>query len=180
MRIIIGLGNPGKQYKDTRHNAGFTAVDNLAKKLELKWKKKFKADLAKGDGLILIKPLTFMNDSGSSVVSALAYYKLPPAELTVIHDDLDIELGQYKISLDSRSAGHNGVQSIIDRLKTKNFRRIRIGIKTPGLKKIPATEFVLQKFSAEEEKIIKKLISKIITEIIPSAILPRSQGKSPI
>ena len=165
MRIIIGLGNPGKQYETTRHNAGFTAVDALAKELGLEWKKKFNADLTKSDNLILIKPLTFMNDSGSMAAVAFNYYKLSPEQLTVIHDDLDIELGKYKISIDSGSAGHNGVQSIIDRLKTKNFRRIRIGIKTPELKKSPAEKFVLQKFYPEEEKIIKKLISKIITEI---------------
>jgi len=164
MHIIVGLGNPGEQYEQTRHNAGFMAVDALAKKLGLKWKsnKKFKADLAKGDDVILIKPLTFMNNSGSAVAAALAYFKLSPEKLTVIHDDLDIESGKYKISVDSRSAGHNGVQSIIDHLKTKNFRRTRIGIKTSELEKIPAEKFVLQKFKPEEKKIIKQLISEII------------------
>src|SRR3989338_6511491 len=137
MKIIVGLGNPGEQYENTRHNAGFMAVDALAQELGLKWKnnKKFKADLTKGDDFILLKPLTFMNESGAAVSAVLSYYKPPldtrPTEqsfgreagwgdfLTVIHDDLDIELGKYKISVDSRSAGHNGVQSIINHLNTK-------------------------------------------------------------
>ncbi|MFA5359749.1 MAG: aminoacyl-tRNA hydrolase [Patescibacteria group bacterium] len=174
MNIIVGLGNPGEQYQSTRHNVGFMAVDALAKKLDLKWKnnKKFKADIAKGDDVILVKPLTFMNESGSAVVLTLAYYKLSPENLTVIHDDLDIELGKSKISVDSRSAGHNGVQSIIDRLNTKNFKRLRIGIKTSSLEKIPAdlarqngveaAKFVLQKFKPEEKKIINSIIPEVI------------------
>ncbi len=164
MQIIAGLGNPGEKYKITRHNVGFMAIDALAEELGLRWKnsKKFKADVAKDDNIILIKPLTFMNDSGSAVSAALAYYKITPDKLTIIHDDLDIELGKYKISVDSRSAGHNGVQSIIDRLKTKNFKRIRIGIKTAELIKIPADKFVLQKFKPEEKKIIKNIIIQIL------------------
>ncbi len=165
-KVIIGLGNPGEKYEQTRHNAGFMAVDALASELGLKWKtnKKFNALETKSGDIILLKPLTFMNDSGSSVAAALAYYKLAPTDLTVIHDDLDIELGKYKISVDSRSAGHRGVESIIDRLNTKNFRRLRIGIKTPDLIKIPAEKFVLQKFKAEEKKIINSIILKVIKE----------------
>src|SRR3989338_3211111 len=156
MRIIIGLGNPGKKYERTRHNAGFRAVNELARRLKLEWKnnKKLKAGVAQGNGFVLIKPQTFMNESGATAAAALNRYKLPPEELTVIHDDLDISLGKYKISADSRSAGHKGVESIIGRLKTKNFRRIRIGI-APALKKAPAEEFVLKNFSAAEDKIVK-------------------------
>lgn len=182
MRIIVGLGNPGEQYKNTRHSAGFMAVDALALKLGLKWEinKKFKAETADGFGLILIKPQTFMNNSGFSAAAILSYYKLWPKKLgllktanadlskilTVIHDDLDIEFGKYKISADSRSAGHKGVASVINRLKTKNFRRLRIGIKTSGLKKIPTDKFVLQKFNNEEKNIINRLLAKIVAEII--------------
>lgn len=174
MDIIIGLGNPGLPYKHTRHNAGFMVMDALARKLGLKWKNnvKIKAEEAKGHDIILIKPLTFMNDSGPAAAAALSYYKLTPAELTVIHDDLDIELGKFKISADRGSAGHKGVQSIISRLKTKNFKRFRIGIKTPALEKIPVDKFVLKKFGKEEMKIIK--------EVIVREILPRSPEITPI
>ena len=175
MHIIVGLGNPGEQYKNTRHNTGFMAVNALALKLGLNWQanKKFKAETAYSQELILIKPQDFMNNSGFSVVAVLSYYKLLQPDnaelskiLTVIHDDLDIEFSKYKISLDSRSAGHKGVESIINRLKTKNFRRVRIGIKTPELKKIPTDKFVLQKFSNEEKNIINQLILKIAPNML--------------
>lgn len=181
MDIIIGLGNPGEQYKHTRHNAGFMAVDALANQLGLIWaaSKKFKAETTQGQGLMLIKPQDFMNNSGNTTAAVLSYYKLLPKKLgilktanadlskilTVIHDDLDIELGKYKISLDSRSAGHKGVESIITQLKTKNFKRLRIGIRTPEIEKIPADKFVLQKFNDAEKNIINDLIIKIVKEI---------------
>ncbi len=192
MRIIIGLGNPGKKYERTRHNFGFMALNFIAQKLDLSWNnnKKFKAlitdkteaeiefpeeEKISGE-IILIKPQTFMNNSGQSAQAVLSYYKLLPrklgllkiknsdltAALTIIHDDIDINLGQYKFSSDSRAAGHRGVQSIINTLKTKNFNRLRLGIRTDTLEKIPAEKFVLQKFSPEELKIIQSLIGKII------------------
>lgn len=181
MQIIVGLGNPGEQYENTRHNLGFMAIDALAKKLNLSWEngKKFKAEIAKNDSVILVKPQDFMNNSGQAVAAVLSYYKLLPKKLglikiadanlseilTVIHDDLDIELGKFKISIDSRSAGHRGVESIINHLKTKNFKRTRVGIKTPALENIPADKFVLQKLNDEERKIIDNLIIKITEEI---------------
>ncbi len=181
MNIIVGLGNPGKKYELTRHNVGFIALDAIAKKLELEWQenKKLKAKIAKNQNLILVKPLTFVNNSGQAVQAILSYYKLLPKKLgllkkknsdlsdilTVIHDDIDITLGKYKIPIGSRSAGHNGVQSIINYLKTKNFKRVRIGIKTDAINKIPAEKFVLQKFNQEELETIKKLITELITEI---------------
>ena len=181
MPIITGLGNPGKKYENTRHNVGFMAIDALAKKLGLTWEeeKKFKAQICQNGNAILVKPQTFMNNSGQSVQAVLSYYKLLPKKLgvfkvkdgdlseilTVIHDDIDIALGKYKISLDSRSAGHKGVESIISHLKTKNFKRIRIGIRTEMANKMPADKFVLQKFRKEELKIIDNLIAKLITEL---------------
>ncbi|MFH1583314.1 MAG: aminoacyl-tRNA hydrolase [Candidatus Falkowbacteria bacterium] len=181
MHIIVGLGNPGKQYEHTRHNSGFMAINALAKKLGLAWSanKKFKAETTSSSGLMLIKPQDFINNSGLAVAAVLSYYKLLPKKfgilktanadlseiLTVIHDDLDIELGKYKISIDSGSAGHKGVESIIDRLKTKNFKRLRIGIRTPALEKIPADKFVLQKFNDEEEKKVLDLMAEIIKQI---------------
>lgn len=162
MNIIIGLGNPGKKYENTRHNVGFMTVDALAKKYNAAWKfnKKFNAEICEAENAILVKPQTFMNNSGQAAQAIMSFYELNA--LTVIHDDLDIELGKYKISTNSRSAGHNGVQSIINHLKTKNFKRIRIGIKTELLKNIPSEKFVLQRFGKEEMEIIKKLIPEII------------------
>ncbi|HTW96176.1 MAG TPA: aminoacyl-tRNA hydrolase [Candidatus Methylomirabilis sp.] len=177
MRIIVGLGNPGQEYENTRHNAGFMLVDKLAHDAGATWQfnKRFKAEIAESRGVFFVKPQTFMNESGMAVAAVLSYYKLLPRAfgilktkgadlsqiLTVAHDDLDIDFGTYKISTDSRSAGHKGVQSIIDHLKTKNFRRIRLGIKTEVKSQIPADKFVLMKFSPEEKEKIQKLIENI-------------------
>ncbi|MBU0743583.1 MAG: aminoacyl-tRNA hydrolase [Patescibacteria group bacterium] len=174
MNLIVGLGNPGKKYENTRHNVGFMAVDSIAKRLGLNWEnnKKFNALICIHNNVIHIKPQTFMNNSGQAVQVIMSYYKLLPKKfgilkeknsdlsetLTVIHDDIDIELGKIKTSVDSRSAGHNGVESIINYLKTKNFKRVRIGIRTESLNKITAEKFVLQKFNQEELQIINKLI----------------------
>jgi peptidyl-tRNA hydrolase len=177
MKIIVGLGNPGQEYENTRHNAGFMLVDKLAHDAGAVWKfnKRFKADIAESRGVFFVKPQTFMNESGIAVAAVLSYYKLLPRTLgilkakgadlsqilTVAHDDLDIEFGKYKISIDSRSAGHRGVQSIINHLKTKNFQRIRLGIKPEEKNRIPADKFVLMKFSAEEKEKIITLINTI-------------------
>ncbi len=180
MRIIIGLGNPGDKYKNTRHNIGFMAVDVLAQQQNLNWKenKKFKAEVAEGLDMILVKPLTFMNDSGETAAAILRYYQLLPRSifgtkkdtdltkvLTVIHDELDISFGKFKISTNSSSAGHNGVQSIIDYLKTKNFTRLRIGIASDTRGQIPGDKFVLQRFSPEEEKDIPALLSDTLKQL---------------
>lgn len=189
MKIIVGLGNPEKKYELTRHNSGWLAVDALARELGLKWEvnKKFNSEIVQygpldkgggGDCILLVKPLTYMNLSGEAVQKILNFYKIQyyPLDkggkgdlsdtLIVIHDDLDIPLGKFKISVDSRSAGHNGVQSIIGSLGTKNFKRIRIGIKTDELLRIPADKFVLQKFKKNELKIINSLLPIITKEII--------------
>ncbi len=186
MRIIIGLGNPGEKYKSTRHNAGFMVIDALAAKYNLSWQysKKLNAEVIlfhpssnqeeAEEKLLLVKPQIFMNNSGRAVQAILSYYKLLPKKLglwqkkdsdlskslTVIHDDVDIVLGKYKISIDSRSAGHKGIESIINHLKTKKIKRLRVGIRTEFANKIPTEKFVLQKFSEKELKIINNLISE--------------------
>ncbi len=180
MKIIIGLGNPGDKFKTTRHNAGFIAVDELAREHNLNWKlnKKFKAELAEGPDFILVKPQTFMNLSGQSASAILRYYKLIPSTLfgikketdlspvlTVIHDELDLNFGDFKVSLNSGSAGHNGVQSIMDHLKTKTFKRVRIGISNEQRKQIPTENFVLQRFSPDEEEKLKSLLPEISKQI---------------
>ena len=163
MRIIVGLGNPGSKYSLTRHNLGFMIVDQLATELGLVWQtnKKFKAELAKANDLLLIKPQTYMNLSGQSVAAILAYYKLSPEDLIIIHDDLDIDFGKYKLAKASRAAGHNGVQSIMDKLNTKNLVRYRIGVRNEMRDKIPAEKFVLEKFSNEELEKLKTAIPEI-------------------
>jgi len=176
MRIIVGLGNPGEQYKNTRHNVGWLLMDSLLG--DIKWTENKKTNsLTYTDGdFLFVKPLTFMNNSGMTVQKILNYYKLLPKSLglvtkndtdlndvlTVIHDDLDLNFGDYKIATDSGSAGHNGVQSIINYLKTKKFTRLRIGIKNELLKMhIPPDKFVLSPFSSEEREQLKDLFAKL-------------------
>ncbi len=176
MKLIIALGNPGQQYENTRHNAGFIIADELQKSLgfsEFEKNSKFEALVCEknlnGEKILLAKPQSFMNKSGQVVKKMLDFFKIPKENLTVLHDDLDIKLGSFKISTDSSAAGHNGVQSIIDDLDSQQFKRIRIGIEGAEKKKdriIPGEVFVLQDFSAEELGVIKKLGEEISREIL--------------
>jgi len=180
MRLIVGLGNPGRKYEKTRHNAGFLALDRLAREKKLSWRLENKANglsVRLGDD-ILFKPQTFMNESGRAVLNYLTYYHCPfwPAlktsadfdltrKLIVIHDDLDIALGECRISADSRSAGHKGVQSIIDFLGTKRFTRFRLGLKNDHQPPSAAEKYVLEKFSAEELVLLDQAIAMALEKI---------------
>lgn len=180
MHLIVGLGNPGEKYQKTRHNVGFMAVDYLVEKNNGTWQtnKKFNAEVCKDGNTIYVKPLTYMNNSGKAIEAVMAYYNLIPKKfklikkkdsdltniLTVIHDDLDIDLGKIKIAENSRSGGNRGVQSTIDYMKTKNFKRIRVGIRTETFQHIPAEKFVLQRFNGEEMKIIDDIIKNSIED----------------
>ena len=177
MQIIIGLGNPEEKFGDTRHNTGFLFVDKIKEKYalpEFEFKKNFQAEIAKGKigeaEILLVKPQTFMNLSGEAAQAILNFYKITPDNLLVIHDDLDIKLGNYKLATDSSSAGHNGVQNIIDCLGTQKFRRLRIGIGQKAEEDEPACrleahDFVLAKFSSEELHTLNSLAEEIIKNI---------------
>jgi len=173
MKLIIGLGNPGIKYNKTRHNLGFFTIDELAEKIKInEWKIKmqFNANIAQGifndKKTILVKPQTFMNNSGIAVKSIADYYKIPYEEILVIHDDIDLSLGEIKIQQSRGAAGHKGVKSIINILKTKDFTRIRIGIKSIDKEKIIDTEkFVLKKFTFKERKIINQTIERAVALI---------------
>ena len=164
--IIIGLGNPGKKYLNTRHNVGFEVIDQFAKESkfpEFKLAKKFNALVSKEKETILAKPQTFMNNSGQSVKALFSFYK--PKELIIIHDDIDLPLGKIRVSKNRGSAGHKGVESIIKELGTKDFTRIRIGIQPE--KDIPQNveRFVLQKFKKQEKELIKSAVQQAISEL---------------
>ena len=176
MIIIVGLGNPGEKLENTRHNVGFMALDEIRKENnfpDFVLSKKFQAEISEGnwdgDKIVLAKPQTFMNNSGQSVKMLIDYYRTNVESLVVIHDDIDISIGKVKFSKDSSSAGHKGVQSIINTLKTKNFGRLRIGILPINGKKKKTEEFVLQKFDKEEKKIIQKII-EFLSEAIKKEI----------
>ncbi len=170
MQAIIGLGNPGPPFRHTRHNVGFFIIDALKAHLRLPplvHHKKFASAITKNQEYLLAKPQTFMNQSGKAVAHILAFYKIKPQNLWVIHDDIDIALGRYKIQKNRGAAGHKGILSIIAALKTRDFHRIRIGIKPPGEKKVPTETFVLQKFTPREAATVQELTAKILEHCWP-------------
>lgn len=176
MKLIIGLGNPGKEYEKTRHNAGFLCVDFLRKEFGFETfipNKKMSATISAGtlktEKLLLVKPDTFMNDSGTAVRALIDFYKLSPQDIAVVHDDLDIALGTERTTLSSRAAGHNGIQDIIDTLGTQDFFRIRLGIGRPVGESgtcISTHDFVLQDFSPEELAKLKELFPQVKEELL--------------
>ena len=176
LKIIIGLGNPGKKYKSNRHNVGFMLLDEIKKNYDFpdfKMEQKFDAQISftqnsRLSKALLAKPQTFMNNSGKSVQALINFYKLSPEDILVIHDDIDIILGKYKLATDSSSAGHNGIQNIIDILGTKKFNRIRIGVagKNYDKKQLELCDFVLQNFEEKEMKtILEDMTSEVMKEI---------------
>jgi len=176
MKLIIGLGNPGKKYQHTWHNVGFLTIDALAENLELsKFKKslKFQAEIAEAkfdeEKIILAKPTTFMNLSGKSVKSLMSFYKLSAKDLIVIQDDLDLPLGKMRIVQKSSAGGHNGIKSIIEILKTDDFCRIKIGVAGEKKPLMDAADYVLINFTGQEAKIVNKqttLAAEAVLDII--------------
>lgn len=176
MIIIIGLGNPGKKYKDTRHNIGFQVINEFREKNnfpEFKLSKKFNALISENilgsKKIILAKPQTFMNNSGKAVRPLINFYKITSQNLFIIHDDIDLFLGKIKISFARGSAGHKGIESIIKEIGTKNFIRFRLGIQPKKGKPQNTESFVLQKFSKQEKETLDKIIKKT-TEAIKEKI----------
>src|SRR3989344_1920843 len=160
MRAVIGLGNPGAEYVATRHNAGVMLVDKLAQRLnsDYGWRKFYDAMVFKTEDLWLVKTKSvFMNESGKLLLG------LPEGELWVAHDDLDLKLGEYKIQKGKGPKGHNGVESVENALKTKDFWRIRIGIdnRTSSSEPVSGEEYVLQRFTAEERGILERVLDEI-------------------
>lgn len=172
MKLIIGLGNPDPEYQETRHNVGFMVVDKIAADAEFEFDKKINAEIAKGrfddKPVILVKSHTYVNKTGEAVKKLKNKLKIKPADIVVVHDDLDIEFGSFKVSFEKNSGGHKGVQNIIDNLKTNKFWRVRIGtanrkVKTARdqsvkEKKELIKDFVLAKFSPAEKDELKKII----------------------
>ena len=155
--LIVGLGNPGKQYERTRHNAGFRAIDELAKELGCKIDRmKFQGLYGQcsyaGKKLFLLKPQTFMNLSGRSVLQLSAYYNIPPQRIIVMFDDISLEPGRLRIRADGSAGGHNGIKSIIQELGSQDFPRVKIGVGAKPHPEQDLADWVLSSFSASEEK----------------------------
>lgn len=176
MKLIIGLGNPGKQYQNSRHNLGFRIIDVLRQDLEFEdWQsaKKFHSSISRGvfadKKIILAKPETFMNDSGKTARLLADYYQIKPEQILVIHDEADLPFGEIRCQTSRGPAGHRGVESIINHLKTNDFCRLRIGISPKGGTDQSLEDFVLEKFTLQEEELIPEIIKRTL-EIIKTEI----------
>lgn len=178
LKLIVGLGNPGKKYADTRHNVGFTAIKRLADKFDIKnVDKDCEALIAKGKvkktKLLLAQPLTYMNNSGRAVSKLVDKYDIDLDKLVVIYDDLDLPPGKIRVKARGGSGGHKGLNSIINYLKTDEIHRIRIGIGRPLEPDLDVVDYVLLKFTDQQKKEIDEALSKIddiINEIIENGI----------
>lgn len=176
MKLIVGLGNPGSSYDQSRHNLGFAAVERFAELVHaesFKLKAAFQAELVDArtskEHFLIAKPQTYMNDSGKAVKRLIDYYHIRPEDVWVFHDELDLPKGTIRVSFDSRSAGHNGVQSIIDALGSKEFHRVRIGI-GPLPEGVPADTYVLTRMDANEEQQYRTALDEFLPSLVSGGL----------
>ncbi len=168
MKIIVGLGNPGTKYEKTRHNAGFVLVDKMAKGEKFSESKKFEAEILEKDGWLLVKPLTFMNDSGRAVRKILDFYKLDQTDVVLVHDDLDLMLGEKKIQMGVGPKIHNGVNSVEQYLGTKDFLRVRLGVDNRKNRptSLSGSDYVLEKFGKDEKEVLDQVMDEAVVELL--------------
>lgn len=166
VKMIVGLGNPGSKYNDTKHNIGFMAVDRIVKDLDVNFteNKNFKAeigsDFINGEKIYFIKPTTFMNNSGIAVKALLTYYNISIKDMIIIYDDLDMEVGKIRFRQKGSAGGHNGIKSIIAHLGTQEFDRIKVGIGRPN-GRMTVINHVLGKFDKNDEIMILNTLDKV-------------------
>ena len=163
MRIIVGLGNPGKKYEKTRHNTGFLVIDSLLKKLNIELDEEmfdafYTVYRHSREKIIIVKPQTYMNNSGEAVSKLMKYFKIKADDLVVVHDDLDLPIGKIRLRSKGSSGGQRGMGNIIDLLNTEEIKRIRVGISND--KKIDTVDYVLGKVSKEDKKAFEESIEK--------------------
>lgn len=165
MHALIGLGNPGKQYEHSRHNIGFLILDAFAREKKLdpfQIEKKISSEVTKYDTLRLVKPHTFMNNSGKAVRELTAYFHIEPQDILIIHDELDLPFGEMRLQFGRGAAGHNGVASIIETLETESFWRLRIGVQGTTRGQIPGDAYVLADFTTDEQIALPALVQKAV------------------
>lgn len=169
MKLIVGLGNPGKEYEGTRHNCGFMVIDKLAEKLNVnvdlsKFKGLYTKFKYRGEDVILLKPQTYMNLSGESVNAIMQFFKIEKDDLLVIYDDLDMPVGKLRLRKTGSAGGHNGIKNIIAHLNSQDFKRIRVGIDRHKYMKV--VDYVLSRFTKEENEAISQGIENAANAII--------------
>ncbi|MBU0671258.1 MAG: aminoacyl-tRNA hydrolase [Patescibacteria group bacterium] len=156
MKLIVGLGNPGDKYKNSKHNIGFMILDHFVK--DFKIEKKLETEIIKDKDIIYAKPQTFMNESGRAVSKIAQYYKVKPKDVIIIVDDKDLPFGKLRIRKEGSSGGHNGLKSIIEYLGTKDFTRLRVGILDPDKKIKDTSKYVIKDFSRKQKKELSNII----------------------
>lgn len=169
MKLIVGLGNPGKKYENTRHNTGFAVIDRTLAKLNVELdKNKFNADYTminrNGEKIYILKPLTYMNLSGEAVAPFMKYFNIDPEDLVVVHDDLDLPVGKIRLRQSGSCGGQNGMRNIIDLLGDSNIKRIRVGIGKDSL--IPVVDYVLGKTKKEDLEVYNQALDKASDALI--------------
>ena len=169
MKLIVGLGNPGKKYENTRHNTGFAVIDRTLAKLNVELdKNKFNADYTminrNGEKIYILKPLTYMNLSGEAVAPFMKYFGIEPEDLVVVHDDLDLPVGKIRLRQSGSCGGQNGMRNIIDLLGNSNIKRIRVGIGKDPL--IPVVDYVLGKTKKEDLEVYNQALDKASDALI--------------
>lgn len=172
MKLIVGLGNPGQEYENTRHNIGYMVLDYYSSKINKNFERekfngKYYDTVINGEKVIFLKPLSYMNLSGEVIIKFVNYFKIDLNDILIIHDDLDIEVGKYKLKYKGSSGGHNGLKSIESNLKTSEYKRWKIGISNN--KKIDTKDYVLGKFSESELQLINPII-ELSSHIIPDFV----------
>lgn len=169
IRLVVGLGNPGREYEETRHNIGFLVVDELARSEGLQWegeKKKWEAEVARGEAFTCLKPQTYMNLSGEAVASYALFYKIAPEEIVVIYDDVDLELGVLRFRLSGSAGGHRGVESIAKCLGTERFPRLKVGVGRGGPERRgDLADHVLSKFPVDEGEEVEKTLIRAVQAV---------------
>lgn len=167
IRLVVGLGNPGRKYEDTRHNVGFMILDRLAARTRESWadEKKWETQILRSGDRIFLKPQTFMNASGQAVAGVANFYKIPAEQLLVVYDDVDLPLGRMRFRADGSAGGHNGIKSIIACLGSQQFPRLKVGIGRSEISQASTVGHVLGKFGPEEAEKLEKSLQDAVSAI---------------
>ena len=180
--VVVGLGNPGREYARNRHNVGWMVVEELARRHGASWRSKFNAQLAElqldGHKVAILKPETFMNESGRSVAAAARFYKVEPADVLIVHDEGDFDLGRLELKFGGGLAGHNGLRSIAQHLGTRDFMRLRVGVGRPGRgdRRAPA-DYVLSNFEPADDAETIVARAADVVETLDAEGLDRAQAR---
>ena len=167
IRLVVGLGNPGRKYEGTRHNVGFMILDRLADRTSECWadEKKWNTKILRSGDVIYLKPQTFMNESGQAVAAVANFYKIAPEQLLVVYDDVDLPLGRLRLRKDGSAGGHNGIKSIIARIGRQDFPRLKAGIGRPEQPRAGTVSHVLGKFGVEDEESLEKSLQEAVAAV---------------